>query len=443
MKVAVIGVGHVGLVTCATLAHLGHEVAGIDVDADKIALLKSGHVPFYEPRLPELVAEGFEQGRLHFSDDPAEAIPGSEVVFICVGTPADAGGQANLAAVERSATAVARHASGTTVVVEKSTVPAGTAARVRETLRRERPDVAFHVVSNPEFLREGQAVVDSLEPDRILVGADDAEGLQTMRRLYEPLTDHGHRMIETDVVTAELSKHACNAFLALKISYANALARISELVGADVEAITDVMGTDPRIGPAFLKAGLGYGGYCFPKDVAAFQSFSSKLGYPFPLLSEIARINDEAIDAAVAMVQDLVWNLAHKRVGLLGLSFKPGTDDIRLSPALALARRLIALEAEVVGYDPTAGDEAGRELSSLIVARDPYAAAEGAHVLIVATAWEEFRALDLPRLRERMARPLIVDARNFLDPTEVAAAGFEYHALGRPSVAAGRPRTRA
>jgi UDPglucose 6-dehydrogenase len=204
-----------------------------------------------------------------------------------------------------------------------------------------------------------------------------------------------------------------------------------------------VMGTDPRIGPAFLKAGLGYGGYCFPKDVAAFQSFSSKLGYPFPLLSEIARINDEAIDAAVAMVQDLVWNLAHKRVGLLGLSFKPGTDDIRLSPALALARRLIALEAEVVGYDPTAGDEAGRELPSLIVARDPYTAAEGAHVLIVATAWEEFRALDLPRLRERMARPLIVDARNFLDPTEVAASGFEYHALGRPSVAAGRPRTRA
>jgi UDPglucose 6-dehydrogenase len=440
VKVAVIGVGHVGLVTCAALARLGHEVAAVDVDAERIALLQNGQSPFFEPGLDELIAEGRSRGNLRFSAEPREVIAGSEVVFICVGTPPDASGAANLAAVERSAMTVAEHATGPVAVVEKSTVPAGTAARVRETLERERSDIAFHVVSNPEFLREGQAVADWLEPDRILVGADDEEGLRIMRRLYEPLTSRGHPLIETDVVTAELAKHASNAFLALKISYANALARISELIGADVRLITDVMGMDPRIGPSFLQAGLGYGGYCFPKDVAAFESFAEKAGYRFPLLGEIVRINDEAITAVVDRTQELVWNLAGKRVGLLGLSFKPGTDDVRQSPATELAQRLIALGAEVVAYDPEAGAVAKREVESLVLAADPYAAADGAHILILATAWDEFRSLDLPRLRERTARPIFLDARNALDPEQVVAAGFEYHGIGRPSVQVARSR---
>jgi UDPglucose 6-dehydrogenase len=441
VKVAVIGVGHVGLVTCAALAHMGHDVSAVDVDPDKIAALEEGRAPFYEPQLNELVAEGRAAGRLHFSRDPADVIPGAEVVFICVGTPPDAEGRANLAAVERSASDVARLATGPTVVVEKSTVPAGTARRVADTLRRERRDLTFHVVSNPEFLREGQAVADWLGPDRILVGADDEDGFRAMRELYRPLTSRGHRLIETDVVTAELAKHACNAFLALKISYANALARISERIGADVGAVTEVMGTDPRIGSAFLAAGLGYGGYCFPKDVQAFERAAAGAGYPFPLLGEIARINDEAVDTLVEKVRDLLWNIADKRIALLGLSFKPGTDDVRLSPSLAVARRLIALGAEVVGYDPKAGDAAAREVESLTIVDDPYEAAKGASVLVVATAWDEFRSLDLERLRQSMARPLIVDGRNFLDRRAIAAAGFEYHSMGRrPAAGTGAER---
>ena len=430
-----------GLVTSATLAHLGHEVAAVDVAAEKIAMLERGETPFFELGLDDLIAAGVSRRFLRFSTDPAAVIIGAEVVFICVGTPPELSGEANLEAVDRSAADIARYASGPIVVVEKSTVPAGTAARVRDALRRGRPDVAFHVVSNPEFLREGQAVNDSLEPERILVGADDETGFDVMRRLYEPLTAKGHRLIQTDVVTAELSKHACNAFLALKISYANALARICELVGADVMSVTEVMGADARIAPAFLAAGLGYGGYCFPKDLAAFEAFVGKLGYRFSILPEIARINDEAIDAVVTKVRSVVPELPGKRICVLGLSFKPDTDDVRLSPALEVARRLIDLGADVVGYDPMAGPSAQREVPSLIVTQDPYDAAEGAQVLVLATAWDEFRLLDLARLREVMARPVIIDGRNLWDPQAVVEAGFAYLPTGRSPAGPGREGT--
>jgi UDPglucose 6-dehydrogenase len=315
-------------------------------------------------------------------------------------------------------------------------VPAGSADRLHRTLSLEQPHIGslVDVVSNPEFLREGRAVEDSLWPDRILVGASSQRGFEVMRELYRPLTDAGVPLVETDVRSAELAKHASNAFLALKISYANALARIAEKAGADVEAITGVMGSDPRIGGDFLRAGLGYGGYCFPKDLVAFERLASSLGYEFGLLKEVAKINEEAVGAALEKVRDALWNLEGKRVALLGLSFKPETDDVRFSPALSLARVLSASGAEVVGFDPRAGAEAAREVPEMELADSVYDAATGAHCVVVCTAWEEFRELDLEKLGEVVVFRLIVDGRNFLDPEAVVAAGFAYHPMGRPSV---------
>jgi UDPglucose 6-dehydrogenase len=432
MKVGVVGCGHVGLVTAAALAELGHEVLGTDRDAEKLALLARGETPFYEPGLAELVAKARAAGRLRFVPEVADATRGREVVFICVGTPPRADGEANLAAVERVAREIARSATGPLVVVEKSTVPVGTAERVRTTLRRERPEIAFEVASNPEFLREGSAVSDALAPDRILVGAESDAAFEALRRLYAPLVEAGHPLIETDIATAELAKHACNAFLATKISFVNALARICERTGADVTVVAKVMGADPRIGPHFLEAGLGWGGYCLPKDLAAFARLAEDLGYPFPLLEEVARINDEAVEAAFEKVREALWNLEGKRVALLGLAFKPGTDDVRFSPALALAERLRAEGAEVVGYDPQAEAAAKAELPDLRVACDPYDAAAEAHCVVVCTAWDEVRALDPGRLAEVMRYPIVVDARNALDPEAFGAAGFTYLPMGRP-----------
>lgn len=434
MKIAVLGTGHVGLVTAATLASLGHEVAAMDIDAEKIALLRTGVVPFHEPGLQELLEEETSAGRLRFESDASAAVPGAEVAFLCVGTPPDAEGNANLLAVERSGVYVARHATGPLVVVEKSTVPAGTADRLAVALARERPDLRIEVVSNPEFLREGRAVEDALHPDRILIGGTTEAALLAMRRVYAPLTERGIRLIETDIRTAELAKHACNAFLALKISYANALARLCERADADVQAVAEVMGADPRIGRAFLDAGLGYGGYCFPKDLTAFAQLAKRLGYEFPLLGEVARINDEALAAVAAKVEEAVWNLQGKRVALLGLAFKPGTDDVRFSPALALARRLIERGAAVVGHDPRAEDNAVAELPALETAADPYTAATDAHCVVVCTEWEEFRDLDLERLRAIMAYPVLVDARNLFDTEAMRAAGFTYYPTGRSPV---------
>jgi UDPglucose 6-dehydrogenase len=436
MKVGVLGTGHVGLVTSATLAALGHEVCGTDTDAEKIESLIAGRMPFYEAALEELVGTEIGSGRLRFSGSPADAIAGADVVFICVGTPPRAGGEANLAAVERAARNVARHASGPVIVVEKSTVPAGTAARLRRMIERERPELAgqIEVASNPEFLREGRAVEDSLEPDRILVGAESDSAFVKLRELYRPLTEKGVALIETSITTAELAKHASNAFLALKISYANALARLCELAGADVEDVVQVMGADPRIGPAFLQAGLGYGGFCLPKDIPAFARLSAKLGYDFPLLEEIERINEGAIDAVMAKVTETLWNIEDKRIALLGLSFKPGTDDTRFSPALVLAKRLLAEGADVVGFDPQAGANAKADVPDLEVVGDLYEAVAGSHCVVVCTDWDEIRTIDLERMRSEMAYPVVVDGRNVFDPAEMSNQGFTYLATGRPAV---------
>lgn len=436
MRVGVIGTGHVGLITCVSLAKVGHDVVGADSEAQKIAELQAGKAPFFEPCLQELLEEGLDSGRLGFSSATRDAVAGADVVFVCVGTPARASGEASLVAVEAAARDVAAGATGPTVVVEKSTVPAGTSLRLKQALRRGRPELdgRLEVVSNPEFLREGHAIEDALHPDRILIGADSVHAFEVMRRLYAPFVSEGHPIIETDIPTAELAKHACNAFLALKISYANALARMCEKAGADVVAVADVMGSDPRIGRAFLNAGLGYGGYCFPKDIQAFHRLAARLGYDFRLLSEIARINEEAVVAIADKVRDALWNLEDKRIALLGLSFKPGTDDIRFSPPLALARLLQEEGATVVGYDPEAAANAKSELPGLELAADAYDAASGAHCVVVCTEWDEFKELDLARLKDALVYPIVVDGRNIFEPLEVAAAGLSYYPTGRPVV---------
>ncbi len=436
MRVAVIGTGHVGLITCVSLAEVGHQVTGVDADEEKIRSLNEGVMPFFEPGVSELVRGNVEAGRLRLTAESKEAVAGADVVFICVGTPPRASGEANLLAVEQAARRVARDATGPLVVAQKSTVPAGSADRLQRTLALERPDLAeeLYVVSNPEFLREGRALRDALHPDRILVGAQDDRARAVMAELYRPFTDGGAPLIHTDIRSAELAKHASNAFLALKISYANALARIAEATGADVESITDVMGADPRIGPDFLGAGLGYGGYCFPKDLVAFEHLASSVGYDFGLLREVARINDQAVDTVVAKVRDALWNLEGKRVALLGLSFKPDTDDVRFSPAIGVARRLIEAGAEVVGHDPQANGPARSELPELSTTDNVYDAVRGAHCVVVCTAWSEYRDLDLEKLAELVEFRILVDGRNLFEPARVVAAGFQYQAMGRPPV---------
>jgi UDPglucose 6-dehydrogenase len=439
MRVAVIGTGHVGLITCASFAAVGHDVVGTDADRAKIDALLAGDMPFHEPGVADSIREGMAQGRLTFAHETAEAVADADVVFVCVGTPPRATGEANLVAVEQAVRVAIDHAAPGVVIAEKSTVPAGTADRLIRAVAMHRPDLAdsVEVVSNPEFLREGRALQDAMHPERILVGAASESAFERMRSLYEPFTAAGARMIETDIRTPELAKHACNAFLALKISYANALARLCERANADVDAVTEVMGADSRIGPAFLNAGLGYGGYCFPKDLVAFDHLASSLGYDFAMLREVAKINDEAVDATVDKIRDALWNLDDKRVALLGLAFKPGTDDVRIAPALLLAERLRALGATVVGYDPHAAESAVRAQPELEVAPSVYEAARDAHCIVLCTEWDEFQDLDFEKLGEIMVTRVLVDGRNAIVPERPLAHGFLYYPTGRRPSAPG------
>jgi UDPglucose 6-dehydrogenase len=433
MRIGVIGTGHVGLVAATCLAEMGHEVIASDRDIETIENLAGGVAPFYEPGLEPLLGRHSATGRLAFSPHTRDAVDGAEVVFVCVGTPARASGEASLVAVERAVRDVARYASHGLILVQKSTVPAGTATRAQRAIAIQDGDAGrIEVVSNPEFLREGRAIEDFLNPDRILVGAGSSRAFRVMRSVYRPLMDRGCIYIETDIRTAELAKHATNAFLAMKISYANALARVCELAGADVVSVAGIMGSDPRIGRDFLDAGLGYGGFCFPKDVQGFERLAAQLGYDFALLREVRRINDEAVDATFEKVRDGLWNVEDKTVALLGLAFKPGTDDVRFAPALSLARRLISEGARVAGYDPVASENAKRDVPQLEVAASPYDAAAGAHCVVLCTEWPEFQQLDLDKLRSVMTYALAVDARNVLDQEAMRNAGFTLYPTGRP-----------
>ena len=425
MRIAVVGAGRVGVPTAASLARLGHRVAVTDVDARRIEALQAGTVPFHEPGLEELVREGQASGRLRFTDDLADALDGPEAAFLCVGTPSDPEGAADLSALQSAADAVAMIAAGPLVLAVKSTVPVGTADRLAD-----RMGPATRVVANPEFLREGRAVEDALRPLRVIVGTEDLAARELMRRIYEPLIAEGTPYIETDPRTAEVAKHACNAFLAMKVSYVNALARVCELGGADVETVTAAMAADDRIGAAYLEAGLGFGGYCLPKDLRAFERAAAALGYDFGLLREVDRVNDEAVDAAFARIESALDGVSGKRVALLGLAFKPGTDNVTTSPALALARRLASAGATVSGFDPQAGANAKAEVPEVDVAGDPYAALERADCAVLCTEWEELRALDPARMRDVMALPVVVDGRNALDGDALTRAGFRYMRIG-------------
>jgi UDPglucose 6-dehydrogenase len=426
VRIAVLGAGRVGVPTAASLARLGHEVAATDIDERRIDALARGRVPFHEAGLEDLVREGAEAGRLRFTPRAPEALEGVRAAFLCVGTPEGQDGSADLSALDAAAETVARHAGPPVVVAVKSTVPVGTTERLRT-----RFSEGFSLAANPEFLREGRAVDDSLRPFRILVGSREPEAVAVMREIYAPLIRIGIPWMETDPATAEVAKHACNAFLAMKISYVNALARVCDAAGADVATVTEAMGVDERIGPAYLQAGLGYGGYCLPKDVRAFERAAAGLGYDFALLREVERLNAEAVETVVDKIRSALGEPAGRRVALLGLAFKPGTDNVTSAPALALARSLLGLGAAVIGYDPQASEAARRTLPDLEVSGDPYQALEGAHCAVLCTEWEELLALDPERVVRAMATPVIVDGRNALDEEALAKAGATYLPTGR------------
>lgn len=447
MKIAVIGAGYVGLVSAACFAELGHEVIAVDNDPRKVDLLNQGQIPIHEEMLPELVAR-HRGGRLQFSSNITQASRHADAIFICVGTPPAVTGEADLSYVEGVARELAVSLEGNKVIVEKSTVPVGTAEAVRRTMLLHGANSEhFSVASNPEFLREGTAVADFLYPDRILLGVPDQRARETLSAIYQPILDGSYykrpdalpgkasqpaQLIVTSVKSAELIKHASNAFLALKISFINSVANVCELVGADVREVAVGMGTDSRIGPRFLTPGIGYGGSCFPKDVLAFRSVARGVGYDFALLTEVMSVNEDQKLRFVAKVREALWTLRGKKLAVLGLAFKGGTDDVRDSPALDLVERFIAEGAQVCAYDPAAMSRAQALLSSdaLTYADDAYDACKGADALLILTEWPEFAAIDLTRVRGLLKLPIVLDGKNLLDPEAVLKAGMHYFGVG-------------
>lgn len=429
-KISVIGAGHVGLVTAAGFARLGHPVLAVDEDGARLRTLRSGRTPFYEPGLDRLVAEGIASGRLAFSSSIAKAVRETEIIFVCVGTPPSPDGSADLSSVEKVIAKIASSIASYRLIVEKSTVPVMTGDWVKYTMTMLGPkEVPFDVAANPEFLREGNAIHDFFHPDRIVIGTETERARLVMAELYRPLDT---RVLFTDIKSAELIKHAANSFLALKISYVNALSRICEKVGADINLVSLGMGLDRRIGPEHLQAGIGYGGSCFPKDVAAFLHMAREVGYDFEMLRAADRVNRQQVQEAMGKIRKGLWTLRGKTVTVLGLSFKPDTDDVRESPSLELARLLVREGCLVRAFDPAAGENARRRVPELILCPDPYEAAENADALLVLTDWRLFRELDFRKLKKRMRLPVIFDGRNCLPGEKIAALGFSYLALGRP-----------
>lgn len=431
-KIAIIGTGHVGLVSGACFAEKGNIVICVDNDIEKIEMLNSGRMPIYEPGLDELVERNVKASRLSFTTEIAPAVRASEIVFICVGTPPTPSGQPDLSYVEAVSREIARNLDDTTyrLICEKSTVPVRTGEHVRQTVEKyAAKNALFDVASNPEFLSEGTAIHDTFNPDRIVIGVSSKRAEAMLRSLYESFNAP---LIVTDINSAELIKHASNSFLAMKISFINAIATICELTGANVEEVARGMGMDRRIGQAFLRAGAGYGGFCFPKDVEAFIAVAESLGYRFDLLKEVQAVNVAQRDRIIKKIEKELWILKGKTIALLGLSFKPNTDDVREAPAIYIARRLLEKEAIVRAYDPRAIEKARRVLPTIAYCADPYDAARGADCLVLMTEWDEFRHLDLTRLRSAMAQPIMVDCRNVFDPAHVRALGFTYSSVGRP-----------
>ena len=449
MRIAVVGSGYVGLVAGACLADLGHDVILVDNDQSKVAELRNGRVPIHEKFLPELLNRHGGQ-RLTFSDDLKEAVGLSAAIFVAVGTPPTESGEADLSYVESVAREISCGINDYKVVIEKSTVPVYTSEWVRKIILRSGTDPkSFDVVSNPEFLREGTAVTDFLFPDRIVIGCDSPRSAEVLREIYAPLTDGSYYrrsdaipqpdralipppIIVTSTKSAELIKHASNAFLALKISFINAVASVCESVGANVNQVVHGVGTDTRIGPRFLNPGIGYGGSCFPKDVMAFRAVARESGYDFRLLDEVMRINEDQRQRFLRKVRSALWTLRGKNLGVLGLAFKGGTDDIRESPAIFLVQALLQEGCKITVYDPAAMERAQEVLgSSVRYAKSAYEAAREADALLILTEWEEFANLDLDRVRAELKYPIVIDGRNLYDPEVMAAEGFSYYSVGR------------
>ncbi|MDY6924706.1 MAG: UDP-glucose/GDP-mannose dehydrogenase family protein [Pseudomonadota bacterium] len=433
MRIAMIGTGYVGLVSGACFADFGHEVICVDKDPSKIARLERGEIPIFEPGLDDLVAANVRDGRLSFALDGAEAIRAADAVFIAVGTPSRRGdGHADLSYVHAAAEEIAGLIEGFTVIVTKSTVPVGTGDEIEAIIRARRPEADFAVVSNPEFLREGAAIEDFKRPDRIVVGAEDPRAQAVMREIYRPLNLNETPILFTGRRTSELIKYAANAFLAMKITFINEMADLCEKVGADVQQVARGIGLDNRIGSKFLHAGPGYGGSCFPKDTLALVRTAVDAGSPVRLIETTVEVNDarkKAMAGKVAAALD--GELAGKTVALLGLTFKPNTDDMRDAPSLEVAPALIAMGATVHAFDPEGMNEAAHLLPGVVFKDGPYEAAEGADVVVILTEWDQFRALDLGRVKQLMRQPVMVDLRNVYRPEDMRARGFRYASIGR------------
>jgi UDPglucose 6-dehydrogenase len=463
VSICVIGSGYVGLVAAVCFAEMGHQVTCVDNDDAKVKTLRSGGVPIFEDRLPELLAKHLGQ-RVEFTSNLAGAVEQSEAIFIAVGTPQGDTGAADLSYVEAVVSEIARHVNSYKVLVEKSTVPVYTNEWISRVLHRHGVDPkTFDVVSNPEFLREGTAVIDFLHPDRIVVGANNERCADVLRRIYEPLTSGSYydqpgalpgmcsairpaRLLVTSAQSAEIIKHASNAFLALKISFINAVANLAESVDADIEDIAEGMGLDSRIGPKFLRAGLGYGGSCFPKDVAAFHWVAQQQGVNFQLLDEIRKINETQRDIFFNKVLAALWTLRGKRLAALGLAFKGDTDDIRDSPAIAVIKKLLEAGTTITAYDPAAMERAKAVLppsEKMNYAADLYGAAQDADAVLILTDWKEFSRIDLVRLNQAVHFPIVIDGRNLYKPQQMQDHGFTYVSVGRPAryhAQQGKPR---
>lgn len=428
-NIGIIGSGHVGLVTGACLAELGNKVVCMDDDVRKIESLNNGFIPFYEPGLAEMVHRNTNSGKLSFTTSLEEAVKRAEIVFICVGTPQKPNGKADLTAVEVVSQRVAKALNGHSIIVEKSTVPVKTGSWIKRTMELNNVNnVDFDVVSNPEFLREGKAIHDFMHPDRIVIGVESQRAANIMIGLYEPLKSP---IIMTDIETAELIKHASNAFLALKISYINAIANICENVGADVTKVAEGMGYDNRIGRQFLNAGIGYGGYCLPKDTAAFIRIAEEAGYDFELLNIVQKINVNQRQQLIGKVKKALWNLNNKTIGILGLSFKPDTDDMREAPSIDIIKKLQEEGARIKAYDPKAMENAKVILGDIEYGKDAYEVAMESDALIIVTEWDEFKNLDLMKIKKLLKQPVILDGRNIFDPAEMSRLGFIYEGVGR------------
>ena len=429
MDICIIGSGHVGLVTGACLAELGNNVICVDVNKKKIEGLKKGIVPIFEPGLEELVRRNKKRGKLHFTTNSNQAIKKSLIIFIAVNTPPKPNGEADLIYVENVSHQIAGCMPSYRLIVEKSTVPVDTGRWIKHTIQlSNKRKVNFDVACNPEFLSEGSAVKNFMHPDRVVIGVESKKAKELLIKLYKPL---GATIVITNVKSAEIIKHASNSFLATKISFVNAVSNICEKVGADIKEVTRGMGFDKRIANIFLNAGVGFGGSCFPKDLAAFRHLAEKLGYDFGLLKEVEKINKQQKEILVKKIKDHVWNLENKTIGILGLSYKPNTDDMRFAPAVDIIKALEEEGVKIKAFDPEAMDNAKKVLSGIKFCKDPYSVARDSDCLVIITEWNEFKELDFKKVKKLLKQPLIIDGRNIYDPGKLKRMGFKYVGMGR------------